>query len=114
MDVASLSLTGRLRGHVMSVHAATFSPDGTRVATGGGPGEPVKIWDFATQQELMTLFVEGHFFRHVEFSPDGDAILAIGGSGSLHLWRVPTFEEIQASEAQRGVGAKGVVDQDRW
>ena len=98
----------------MSVHAATFSPDGTRVATGGGPGEPVKIWDLATQQELMSLFVEGFYFRHVEFSPDGNSILAIGGSGALHLWRVPTFEEIQASEAQQRVGAKRVVDRGRW
>ena len=85
-----------------------------RLATGGGPGEPVKIWDLATRQELMTLFVEGRFFRHVEFAPDGNAILAIGGSGALHLWRVPTLQGIQALEAQRRVGAKGVFDRGRW
>ena len=85
------------------MHAATFSPDGTRVATGGSPFDPVKVWDLATQQELMTLHVEGHSFSHVAFTPDGNAILAIGGSGSLHLWRVPTLDEIEVLEDQQSL-----------
>jgi WD40 repeat protein len=95
---ASFSRTRPIAGHMQRVGAIAFSPDGTRLATGGGASDPVKLWDLATRRELITLFVEGSYFGHVEFSPDGDAILAIDASGALHLWRVPTFDEIRALE----------------
>ena len=102
-DVASWSSVGRLQGKMTPVAAIAFSPDGTRVAAGGGPREPVKIWDVATRRELMNLYVDGYYFRHVEWSPDGNAILAIGGPGDLHLWRVPTLDEIEDLEDQQSL-----------
>lgn len=104
LEVATRKRIGRLRRHMGSVHSVQFSPDGTRVATSGGPGESVKIWDLATQQELVTLVVDGFYFHPVEFSPDGNAILAINGNGKLNLWRVPTWEEIHAAESGQDGG----------
>ena len=97
LDIKSLSVLGRLHGHVLSIHSASFSPDGTRIITGGGAGEPIKIWDVHTKQELLTLMVDVSYIAHVEFSRDGNSILAAAGSQSLHLWRVPTLDEIEST-----------------
>jgi len=51
----------------------------------------------------MTLFTPGFSFRQVEWSPDGNAILALGGPGDLNLWRVPSLEEIEDAESKMAV-----------
>ena len=85
--------------HPGSVFDATFSPDGRRLATGGHtPQDAVKLWDLATQRELLTLPAQGYFFFHVAFSPDGNTLMATGLAGVAHLWRAPTWAEIEAAE----------------
>ena len=45
-----------LTGHDASIHAASFSPDGTKLVTGSEDGT-VKLWDVATGHTLATLMV---------------------------------------------------------
>ena len=82
-----------------------FSPDGKRLATGSQGKEAIKLWDVESHQELLTLEGQGSTFNRMAFSPD-DAILGCNtGRGLLHLWRAPTWAEIEAAEkAQGGVG----------
>ena len=99
IDVASLQVVGTLSGHRSSVGGIRFSPDGKRVAAcGNGKADALKIWDFETRREIITLAVqdEAFFHRQVDWSPDGNSILIMGGDGTVSIWRVPGFNEITA------------------
>ena len=64
----------------------------------------MKLWDVHTHQELITLAGEGSLILTLAFSPDGNKIIGlISGVNNelhLHIWRAPSWEEIQMAEAQ--------------
>ena len=94
------------RAHLMGAHGVAFSPDSRRLATGGGTSrDAVKLWDLSTRRELITLRGQGACFRPLVFSNDG-RWLAVCSSveGNLHLWRAPSWEEIEAEEKKRESG----------
>jgi WD40 repeat protein len=94
-----------LSGFTLSPHCVAFSPDGRRLVAGDGWSEAIKFWDTESHQELLTLGAAGAFFGTMQFSADGNVLAASkeGGSlGDLHLWRAPTWEEIEAAEAGAG------------
>jgi len=101
-DPSSLRLIVSFKGHMQGAHGVTFSPDGRRLATGGGGREAVKLWDMATYRDLMTLSGQGSVFSFVAFSPDGKSLIACNREGHFHLWRAPSWEEIEAAERQKG------------
>lgn len=81
------------------IHSIDFSDDGRRIATGGGEeANAVKIWDVETRQELMTLAIPGYSFRQVEYSPDNNSVMLIGGLDFLKVWHAPTLAEIDAEQ----------------
>ena len=101
-DPSSLRLIVSFKGHMQGAHGVTFSPDGQRLATGGGGREAVKLWDMATYRDLMTLSGQGSVFSFVAFSPDGKSLIACNREGHFHLWCAPSWEEIEAAERQKG------------
>jgi WD40 repeat protein len=96
-ETSSLREVAELPASV-EVNSVAFSPDGTRLASGSSGVEAMKIWDLASHQPLLTLPAEGSLFRPVQFSPDGNMVGAISLGGILHLWRAPSWEEIEAVE----------------
>ncbi|MCX5643356.1 MAG: serine/threonine protein kinase [Phycisphaerae bacterium] len=100
-DPSSFQLIAAFKGHANAAHGAAFSPDGRRLATGGGSRDPVKLWDLSTHRELMTLSGQGSAFSFVDFSPDGRWLAACSGEGRLHLWFAPSWEEIEAAEKRQ-------------
>jgi len=97
-DPSSFQLIAAFKGHVNAAQAAAFSPDGRRLATGGGSRDAVKLWDLSTYRELVTLPGQGSVFSFVDFSPDGRWLAAANSEGKLHLWRAPSWAEIEAEE----------------
>jgi len=105
LDPSSFKLIAAFKGHMQGAHGAAFSPDGRRLATGGGTGrDAVKLWDLSTHRELMTLPGQGSVFLFVVFSPDGRSLAACSKEGKLHLWRAPSWAEIEAAEKRSESG----------
>jgi WD40 repeat protein/serine/threonine protein kinase len=82
-------------------HALSFSPDGERLAIGGGGKDALSIWDVARGRQLLSLEGESRGVWWCEFSPDGNVIGALNGLGVLRLWRAPSWAEIESAGKSR-------------
>jgi hypothetical protein len=83
-----------LRGHTGTVNAASWSPDGRRLATGSYDGT-AKVWDGAGGHELLTL--KGHTspVRSVSWSPDGTRLATGGDDGTAKVWEAAGDRAVQ-------------------
>jgi WD40 repeat protein len=93
-----------LRGHAQGIHGVGFSPDSRRVLTSGRHQDAIKLWDTTSYQEVMSLDAAGIFFQDPTFLHDGRTLTArsvTNGKLTLHVWRAPTWEDIEAVEAQQ-------------
>jgi serine/threonine protein kinase/Tol biopolymer transport system component len=96
----------RLSGILGQVWGVGFSPDGKRFMTGDGGKEAVTLWDMESHEKLLTLESRASFFEDMAFSPDGNVLAAANQRGFVHLWRAPSWAEIEAAEkAQVGAGS---------
>ncbi len=98
-DVASQTVTAYCRGGHFQVFTLAFSPDGMTLASGGRG--PVKLWDWSTGRELLSLPVggSGEFISGLDFTPDGTR-LAISSYGGNHH---PNHVTIWELEYGRGI-----------
>ena len=82
--VLSIDQQNRLDGHKAAVIAASFSPDGERLATAGVEGD-IKLWN-REGDLLATLPGHSGNIRIVQFSADGQWLASAGEDGLLRLW----------------------------
>lgn len=77
-----------LRGHAADVFAASFTPDGGRVVTGGAD-DTARVWDASTGKELRRLL--GHTGPVTSLATSGDGrTLATGGQdAAVRIWSLP-------------------------
>jgi len=97
-ETATLQEVATLRRFLLGAHSVAFSPDGTRLASSSTGPETIKLWSVESHQEVLTLESEQSRFVFSAFSPDGDVLGSLSMEGILHLWRAPSWAEIEAAE----------------
>jgi hypothetical protein len=82
-----------LKGHINQVRSVSWSPDGTRLATGSLDGT-AKVWDVTGGRELLTL--KGHAGEViVSWSPDGTRLATAGYDGTAKVWEAAGAAAVQ-------------------
>ena len=74
-----------LKGHASAVRSVSWSPDGTRLATGSEDGT-AKVWDAAGGRELLTLKGHAGPVCSVSWSPDGTRLATGSEDGTAKVW----------------------------
>jgi eukaryotic-like serine/threonine-protein kinase len=99
-DTANWRQKAQVGGFINGAQAVAFSPDSQRLAVASQGKEAVKLFDVESWQNVFTLEGEGYSSFTMAFSPDGNTIGWANMTGSLYLWRAPSWEEINAAEAR--------------
>jgi Tol biopolymer transport system component len=106
-SVATGELVESIDSFRASVGAIAFSSDGTRMATAGGVGEGVQIFDAATWQPLVSIRGDslGRSYgaiKQLSFSPDDRSLLGATEAYGGVLWSVATARTLRSFIQRRG------------
>eukprot|EP01117_Protostelium_nocturnum_P017554 TRINITY_DN7167_c0_g1_i1.p1 TRINITY_DN7167_c0_g1~~TRINITY_DN7167_c0_g1_i1.p1 ORF type:complete len:469 (-),score=150.45 TRINITY_DN7167_c0_g1_i1:402-1808(-) len=74
-----------IEGHNDAVLCVSFSPDGTKLATGSGD-TTVRIWDVDTCLPIQTLNGHKNWVLYVAWSPDGEKVASGGNDCEIRIW----------------------------
>jgi WD40 repeat protein/tRNA A-37 threonylcarbamoyl transferase component Bud32 len=91
-DAATGDRVLTLTGHTFWVTAVAFSPDSTRLASGGAD-RAVRIWEVPTGREVLTIRGHTGWVRGVTFSPQGDRLASAGDDQVVRIWDAATGQE---------------------
>jgi WD40 repeat protein len=107
-DVATNSRILTFSAHSEAIIAATFSPDGQRIATASVDGT-AKVWDAATGRLLLSLTGFGldqqgraNWVSDVAFSPDGARIITAAYDNTAKIWDTQTGRQLLILKGHSG------------
>jgi len=83
--VLSGQSVGTTIGYNLGVGKVSFSPDGKRLAVANMDGVP-KVWDLATQTEVLSLAGEMQPAKAIAYSADGRLLATGGDEGIVKVW----------------------------
>jgi WD40 repeat protein len=90
-----------LPGHEKWVYGLAFTPDGTRLATGGWD-TTIRIWDVGSGAVLAVLRGHRSFVSAVAFGPDGRCLASAGEDRSVRIWDPETGRERETIHGHAG------------
>jgi len=121
-DAADGAVACQLVGHNSTVRCFQWSPDGSRLATGGNDAT-VRLWDPVRGQLILTLRGHRGPVNGLDWSPDGRKLVSSGG-GEVLVWDASAgyeFERVGTparhadwAAAARQAPADGPVVQAGW
>lgn len=76
----------------VSINSLCFSPDSKTIASGGGAGSFVRLWDVASGRERMMERSHMGPLEAVAFTPDGKSVWSYARDKSRYRWNVATGE----------------------
>jgi WD40 repeat protein/tRNA A-37 threonylcarbamoyl transferase component Bud32 len=93
--------SGPLSGQQADIWSISYSPDGTRIVS-GGLDKTVRVWNAITGAEIMTLRGHGDWpdrpeyspVNSVAFSPDGELIASGSCDYTVKIWNARTGVEV--------------------
>jgi WD40 repeat protein len=90
-DAKSGAEKARLKADVHDVYSVAFSPDGTRLATGGRGA--IQLWDIATEKAEHRIDLQPGQGWNLTFSPDGKFLSTTGKFGLVETWSTATGKQ---------------------
>jgi tetratricopeptide (TPR) repeat protein/sugar lactone lactonase YvrE len=81
--------------HDWEVKAVAFSPDSSRLATGGNH-KAASIWDASSGHELLTILHGSTVVNEVAFSPDGRCLATATGRNYAWIWDATTGRKVRS------------------
>lgn len=92
-------LLRKLPGRALRVWSLAFSPDGTRLVSGGGdwdgnvPGE-IRVWDTATWKVVHQIPAHDDLVFQIAVSPDGKTIASCSRDTTVRTWELATGKPV--------------------
>ncbi len=77
-------------GHGDAVTSVAISPDGQLLASGSAD-QTIKLWDFNSKSNIVTLKAHAGAVNTLAFSPDGTKLASGGADKAVKLWDVATL-----------------------
>lgn len=74
-----------MTGHSQKVFTVAFSPDGSRIVSGGNDAV-IRIWDAEAFEQRVALPGHESYIHSLAFSPDGRILASGSGDGTVRVW----------------------------
>jgi hypothetical protein len=105
-DVARNQLVADLQGDLFRFHIVAFSPDGQRVAAGGGDWKrdginQVTLWDVASKKQVMKLVGHQSAVLAIAYDPAGKTIATGSVDNTVRLWDAETGKNLKTLRGHR-------------
>ena len=103
-DASNGTLLQRLAGHQGGVTSVAWSPDGTRLASGGGSsdGGELFVWGMQSGERVHALAGHPGVVSALTWAPSGELVVSGGGDGMLRWWEVQSGQCVWVREAHQG------------
>lgn len=100
-DLATGKSTSMKSSAAVWVDTATYSPDGSQIAS--ADKKDIIVWDASSKTQ--TLVLKGHtaWVRRLAYSPDGKTLASGADDKAIRLWDVKTGKEMTTITAAAGV-----------
>jgi RNA polymerase sigma factor (sigma-70 family) len=110
LDAATGKEVRRLKFEQGFARTLAFSPDGRYLASTGGLGNTVHLWEVATGKEVRRFTGHSRIVNTVAFSPDGRLLASAGQDLTVRLWEAISGKELRQFTGHQGQGHLGGIE----